>query len=596
MRRLFFLAATLLLGATGRGGLAEMEAMLSKLPAGAPVLETRGVAALQLAGPGGSAQVVPVEGQPFPEALQVRTAVKPETPYKLQLGAKTGLAVKKGDALLAIVSLRAVELPAGADEARTEFVFELDRAPHTKSVSYPITAGQRWEKFFIPFTASMDYAAGEAQVRFRAGYDPQVIEIGGLTVTNYGRAVTTRELPYTPTTYSGRAPDAPWRVAAAARIEKLRKGDLTILVRDAAGRPVPGAQVHVSMRRHAYGFGAAVDAKTLFMEGADGDRYREIITRDFNKVVIENHLKWRGWENDRETGPRAVAWLREHGIDVRGHVLVWPGKKNLPASVVALFDQPDALRKAILDHIADEGAALRGQCVEWDVLNEPFSNTDVQKVLGDACMAEWFRAARAAEPTAKLDINDYSILESGGRDTPHQDHYFRTIQGILDAGAPLQGIGIQGHFNEDLTPIPRLAEILDRFATFGLPIQITEFDVNTYDEPLQADYTRDFMTMMFSHPSTIGFIPWGFWEKRHWIPNAAFYRADWSARPAAEAWRELVFKQWWTDLRGTTTGAGEYAARGFLGEYAIEVQAGGRTQTKTVRLERSGTRVAVTLP
>ncbi len=35
MRRFCVLAATLLLGATGRGGRAEMEAMLGKLPAGA---------------------------------------------------------------------------------------------------------------------------------------------------------------------------------------------------------------------------------------------------------------------------------------------------------------------------------------------------------------------------------------------------------------------------------------------------------------------------------------------------------------------------------------------------------------------------------
>ena len=594
-RSIFIALAVALWTSTLRGDLAEMEAKLSKLPPGTAVIAAGEIKALKLAGAGGSAKVVPVEGQTFTEALQVRTEVKPSTPYKLQAGAKTTSPVKKGDALLAIVFMRAIALPAGADEARSEFVLELDREPYTKSVSFPLTAGKRWEKFFIPFTAAADYAAGEAQIHFRAGYDPQTIEIGGVQLTNYGRAVTTRELPYTPTTYAGQAPDAPWRAEAAARIEKLRKGDLTITVRDAAGRPVPDARVHVAMRRHAYGFGTAVDAKMLMDTGADADRYREVLAHDFNKVVIENHLKWRAWEHDRETGPRAVAWLREHGFEVRGHVLVWPGKKNLPSSIVALFDRPEALRAAILEHIADEATALRGKCVEWDVLNEPFSNTDVQKVLGDACMADWFRAARVAEPTAKLDINDYSILESGGRDAAHQDHYFKTIKSIIDSGAPLEGIGIQGHFSEDLTAIPRLAQILDRFATFHRPIQITEFDVNTYDEQLQADYTRDFLTMMFSHPSTIGFVSWGFWEKRHWIPNAAFYRADWSARPAADVWRDLVFKQWWTDVRGTTGATGEYRTRGFLGDYVVEVEAGAMKQSVTAKLDRTGTRLEVTL-
>ncbi len=117
---------------------------------------------------------------------------------------------------------------------------------------------------------------------------------------------------------------------------------------------------------------------------------------------------------------------------------------------------------------------------------------------------------------------------------------------LLRLGAPIEGIGIQGHFQEDLTPIPRLLTILDRFAVFGLPIQITEPDFTTWDEPLQADYTRDFLTAMFSHPSVTDFLVRGFWEKAHWIPGAAYYRADRSPRPAGEVRRDLVFRQWWT--------------------------------------------------
>ncbi len=350
-----------------------------------------------------------------------------------------------------------------------------------------------------------------------------------------------------------------------------------------------------------------MSAPLLFEKGPDAEKYREVIAQNFNKVVIENHLKWVEWEHDRDTGPRAVTWLREHGIAVRGHCLVWPARKDLPPGIADLYGKPDALRKAVNDHIADELGVLRGQCVEWDVMNEPFSNHEIQNILagfdpkgprigaeaGAEFIAGWFNAARAAEPHAKLDINDYSILSTGGTDFAHQDYYERTIRSLLDRGAPVQGIGMQSHFGAELTPIPLLLEILDRFAKLGLPIQSTEHDIDTWDEQLAADYTRDFMTAFFSHPATIGILTWGFWEKAHWIPSAAYYRADWTLRPAGAVWRDLVFKQWWTNADGITDARGAFKTRGFLGDYEITVEVGRGKQVMPSKLGADGVRVEV---
>ena len=568
-----------------------MERRLAALPPDAPsVIDAAGIDVFKLGGAGGSAKMVRVGGQPFASAQQIRTTAKPDKPYALQLGAKTTGAIKKGDVLLATFWARAVEHSAGTDEARTEFVLELAHEPYTKSAVLAAALDSAWTKFYVPCSAATDLAPGEGQIGFRCGYEPQTIEIAALTVRNFGSSVDLKSLPYTPATYTGRAPDAPWRAAAAERIEKIRKATLAIRVTDPAGTPIPGAQVRVFQKKHAFGWGTAVDAKQLLADGPDADRYRSALLADFNKVVVENHLKWAMWESDRDTATKAVAWLREHGLPVRGHCLVWPGKTNLPKNIVALLDQPDPLRQRIAGHIADEAGAFRGQLVEWDVLNEPFSNTDVQTVLGDGAMIDWFRAAHAADPAPRLFINDYSILESGGRDAAHQDHYFKTIEFLLDAGAPVQGIGIQGHFSEDLTPIPRLVEILDRFATFGLPIQITELDINTYDETLAADYTRDFLTAMFSHPSISGVVVWGFWEKHHWIPAAAFYRADWSLRPAGEVWKQLTQKTWWTDVTVKTDASGRADVRGFLGDYEMTATANGKVVTTKTEIQRGGSR------
>ncbi|WP_395094708.1 endo-1,4-beta-xylanase [Armatimonas sp.] len=130
---------------------------------------------------------------------------------------------------------------------------------------------------------------------------------------------------------------------------------------------------------------------------------------------------------------------------------------------------------------------------------------------------------------------------------------------------------------------------LERFGKLGLPIAITEFDINMEDEQLQADYTRDFLTACFSHPSVSEIITWGFWGKRHWFPKAALWRADWSIKPNGQAWVDLTTKKWWTSAGGTTDAQGSFAVRGFHGEYEVRVTQAGKTATQRATLPRQGT-------
>jgi endo-1,4-beta-xylanase len=582
---------------------ASEDQKLAALPKGTSAIDSRGIEALEILGGDAKVTFVEVAGRPFTRAARLQTLKRPDQAYDLQFRTKITQPVKKGDALVAIFDARASEPLSATGIAQSAFVFELASAPYTKSADYPFKVGPSWHRYYVPFFAAADQSSGSAQVMFRLGYDPQTIEIGGLQVLNFGPGVNRDRLPSTPLSYIGRELDASWRKIAREKIERIRKGDLTIHVLDSSGKPVAAAKVTVRMKRHAFGWGSAVDARTLLGEGADNDRYRQHVRENCNRVVLENDLKWFAWLRDSQRAKDAVKWLRENNIDVRGHCLVWPGERNLPRSIAALFDQPDVLNSAINDHIREEAGAMRGQLIEWDVVNEPFSNFRVQAAMTGiapksapdwierhaSVLSGFYRTARQADPAPKLYLNDYSILETGGDDAPHQEHFERTIRKLLADKAPLDGIGIQGHFSEDLTAIPRLWQILDRYAQFNLPIQITEFDVNTYDERLAADYTRDFLTAMFAHESVIGVLTWGFWEKRHWIPNAAFYRADWSPRPAATEWERLVRKDWWTNAEVTTDATGTARIRGFLGDY--EVESGNLRQPAT--LLRPGTDVVL---
>jgi len=267
----------------------------------------------------------------------------------------------------------------------------------------------------------------------------------------------------------------------------------------------------------------------------------------------------------------------------------------MPRDVQQLKDDKAAFQKRILDHIREEVAATKGRILEWDVINEPFSNHDAMDVLGREAMVAWFQAARETDPAARLFINDYAILARSGRDKRHQDHYFDTVKFLIDRGAPLDGIGLQSHFGGDLTPPGRLLAILDRFAAFGKTLAVTEFDINVKDEELQAAYTRDFLTALFSHPAVNGILMWGFWEGRHWRPQAALFRRDWSVKPVGETWQALVFKEWWTDVAARTDTQGRVSVRGFLGDYEVTAKVGDKSRTVRLALPKGGASVTVRL-
>ena len=542
---------------------------------------------------------IAVEGQPFDEAVRAEIKEQSTNPWDVQISTKNAAPVERGDVLLATFYFRTEHSRDESGEGKTEFVFELARDPWTKSVSYPVRASRDWKQLHVPFVAKESYAPGEAQMIFRMGYPPQTIDIGGVTVENFGKQLALADLPVTKLTYRGREPDAAWRQAAAERIDKYRKAELTVTVRDAKGKPVPDADVHAALTRHEFEFGTCVAAARIVSQS--DEKYRQVTREMFNTATIENNLKWVPLAGDwggaftLDRAQKAVDWLRAQGFRVRGHVLVWPGWHNLPKSLKAKEKQPEQLRAEVEKHIRELATAMRGKLTYWDVMNEPFDNHDLMDILGRDVMVDWFKIARKADPAPTLFINDYAILSGGGGSTPHRDHYEETIRFLIDQGAPLQGIGLQGHFGTSLTAPEDLWALLERYAKFQKILHVTEYDIVVDDEQLAADYTRDFYTIAFSHPAVKNITMWGFWDTAHWKQSATLYRANWTLKPSGEVYRKLVQETWHTDATGKTDAQGAYRARGFLGSYRITVKVGAQQQTVTGKVESGGSQVTVTV-
>jgi endo-1,4-beta-xylanase len=548
-----------------------------------------------------------VEGPGFAEVLHVETLRDVSPAWAIEVRAPLGKKVRKGDVALVRFFARAVSSTDETGAGQIRVAVQRGSGDYHQSLDSKVQVRGDWQEFLLPFTFADDFTAGEGEISFGFGFKRQVVQIGGIEVLNFANKVAVAALPKTKFTYAGREPDAPWRQAALARIEQVRKSNFLIEVRDAAGQPVGGYAVRVEQVRSAFQFGTALQLQRLVSDQPEDAKYRAIAKELFNAASPENDLKWPAWEGDwgagydRERSLAGLRWLRENGFHVRGHVLVWPGWKNLPKSVVALKEGkknqakiPDLVRK----HIADITGATREFVQEWDVLNEPYDNRDLMALFGADIMVEWFKTAAAGvAPGTPLYLNDYANHDLLA-DRPHCLDFVKVAKFLAAKGAPLSGLGLQGHISAQPNPPEHVLATLDVYAELKLPIRFTEFDIDTDDEQLQADYTRDFLILAYSHPSVVGVQHWGFWQNAHWRPKCALFRADWSEKPSAKAYRDLVLRQWRTRLQGQAGAKGKVAGRGFHGDYTVVVEKDGKRaeQTFTLRPEEAKTTVVIALP
>ncbi len=565
-------------------------------PSGFSLVSGDPLTAFRVSSSRATAGVVDVAGPGFSRAVRIDVH-EPGENWDVELGARLGRAVTRGE--VAVLRFHARAIRGAGETGEVYFTAYAQKASPgwDKSMQESLAVGPDWQAFTLPFAWGAAYAASQASFVFGVGGVSQAIEIGGIEAIGFGPGVTLDMLPPAQFTYAGRAADDPWRAEAAARIEAVRKGDLVIEVVDDGREGLEDVEVRVEQRRHAFPFGSALVASRLTAGPApdgqpdDNAAYRHVVERLFNAGSLENDTKWPPWAG--EWGPSfnqaqtlaALDWMRDRGLRTRGHVLVWPGWSNLPQSLQQLRGTPDAatlIPRRVLDHIDDLTTRTAPYMDEWDVINEPYTNHDLMDQFGNGIMVDWFARAREHLPHAGLVLNDYDILSRQGAQRAHQDHFEATARFLIEAGAPITGLGMQGHFGASPTSMATVKRLLDRYAAMGLSIRITEFDMNTADEALQADYTRDFLTMVFSHPAVTGFQMWGFWEGAHWLPRGALYRRDWSEKPNGETFRRLVHEVWRTDAAGRTDGDGRFAARAFYGHYQVTVTWRGRTRVLAV--------------
>jgi endo-1,4-beta-xylanase len=553
---------------------------------------------------GSDANVQNAADQVFSLKEQINIASVGNNPWDSGWGIRNQEPIAIGDKLLIVFYLRSVN---GSGEVN---FFVEDAEDFVKEIYLTFELTEEWTRLLVPIETMRAYAPDNAQLGFHLALQEQTIEIGGFTAINYKNTVALQDLPSEINNqfYGGYEEDAPWRGEAAQRIENLRKADLTIQVNNSLGDAIDNASINLKMLRHNFSFGTAVTAERLAGNNNHNAVYEnKLIDLDgqghgFNAVVFENDLKWPSWEDEWYVNKSeliaAVDWLREHGLTIRGHNLVWPGNTHLPDDVAANINDLDYVRTRVNNHLEDiltyEG--LQGQIEEWDVLNEIVANTAMADAFANApdyqtgreVYTEIFDRARAIDPNTGLWLNDYVTLSlnqtAGGSQYDNLKQY---IQELNDAGVDIEGIGFQGHIGGAPNSIYDVLETLDDFYnTFGLRAKITEFDLPNYvSEELAANYLSDFMTAIFSHESMDGFLFWSFWDGATYMnPGANLFRMDWSTTPAHAAFTHLLFDEWWTEESISSNESGMAQIRGFKGLYELSYECEGVMIKDTISL------------
>lgn len=270
-------------------------------------------------------------------------------------------------------------------------------------------------------------------------------------------------------------------------------------------------------------FGTATDPGTF-----GNSQVASIIRAEFGSVTPENSMKWDATESSRGSfnfgnADALVNFATTNGKLIRGHTLVW--HSQLPGWV-SNINSASELTTVIQNHVATVAGRFKGKIDHWDVVNEVFEengtfrNSVFYRLLGEQFIDIAFKAAKAADPNAKLYINDYNLDYAGSK----INAMISLIGRLKSRGVPIDGVGTQAHLiaGNSINSVPAQIRAL---AATGLDVALTEIDIRIRKPVTSALLTQqatDYATIIkacVDTPKCVGATVWGVSDRNSWVDS-----------------------------------------------------------------------------
>jgi len=272
---------------------------------------------------------------------------------------------------------------------------------------------------------------------------------------------------------------------------------------------------------------------------------RQLILTQFNSLTPENAMKMKPIHPEENTynwknADAIVDFAQAHHMRVRGHNLCW--HQETPDWIIHDKDgklvSKEVLLSRLKDHIYTVVKRYKGKLYAWDVVNEavadggdqPMRNSVWYQICGEDFIFKAFQYAHEADPKAVLFYNEY-----GTENPVKRERVYQLLKRMIDAGIPVNGIGLQAHWSINDPTEDALITSIKRFSSLGLKVQITEMDVSVYTnkdkdvkdagftperEQKQADlYAMAFKVFREYKKYITGVTFWNVSDRGSWLDN-----------------------------------------------------------------------------
>ncbi|MEU6141308.1 endo-1,4-beta-xylanase [Streptomyces sp. NPDC047081] len=314
--------------------------------------------------------------------------------------------------------------------------------------------------------------------------------------------------------------------------------------------------------------------------------YGDIAGAQFNSLTPGNAMKWGSVEPAQGSfnwteADQIVAFAQAHNQQVRGHTLVWHSQN--PSWLTNGSWTSAQLGSLLQNHISTEVGRYKGRIAAWDVVNEPFNEDGTYRStlwyngLGADYIANALTWARAADPDARLYINDYNVEGVNAKSTA----LYNLVKDLKSRGIPIDGVGLQAHLILGQVPAT-LQQNIQRFADLGVDVAITELDVRMAlpsDSTKLAQQAADYKSVLAACVAVTrcaGVTVWGFTDSDSWVPStfpgygaATPYDENYAPKPAYYAIAQALGGTQSTDGCSATYSVTSQWATGFTGQVTI---------------------------